>query len=181
MRRASASDSTPSEAADAPLRLRLLARRAVGCALVVGLTAGASTAARAAGADDDAGRLDLNANVLVNESVGAGTAGDFAIRGRLFSQELTVRAHERAEARSERLSVAGALTFVPKDSTADGYQAVRGALFEEYTSTTRTDAREVRQESSIVSLLLLVIGVPGVLLGGVSLGRFWARRKRASA
>jgi hypothetical protein len=161
---------------------RLFIGGAVSCTLAVAVTVGAPTASFATGTtdDNDAGRLDLNANVLVNESVGSGAAGDFAIRGRLFLEDLSARAREQREASAERLDVAGTLTFEPS-AVADEYQAVRAALFDGYSSTVISETREAREESPVLALLALVVGVPLVLMGGVLLGRFWARRRRVSA
>lgn len=161
---------------------RLLIGGAVSCLLAAAVTIGAPAASLATGTadDNDAGRLDLNANVLVNETVGSGAAGDFAIRGRLFLEGLSARALEQREASAERLRVAGTLTFEPS-AAVDEYQGVRGALFDGYSSTVISETREARKESPILALLALVVGLPLVLLGGVLLGRFWARRRRVSA
>lgn len=164
------------------LRSRLSICGAVSCTLATALTVGAPTASFATGTtdDNDAGRLDLNANVLVNESVGSGAAGDFAIRGRLFLEDLTARALEQRDASTERLGVAGILTFEPS-AVVDEYQGVRSALFDGYSSTVISETREVREESPVLALLALVVGIPLVLLGGVVLGRCWARRRRVPA
>ncbi|MEY9853784.1 hypothetical protein ABH923_003462 [Leifsonia sp. EB41] len=153
----------------------------IACALAVGLTVGGAAASHAVGkTDDDAGQLELNADVLVNESVSAGSSGDFAVRGRLFSEELSARAHERREARAERLNVVGDLTFEPQAAVADEYQPVRAALFDGYSSEVLAQTREAREESPLLAVLLLTAGMPVVAMAGVSLGRLRARRKGAS-
>ncbi|WP_460631274.1 hypothetical protein [Leifsonia lichenia] len=124
--------------------------------------------------------MDLNTNVLINESVGTGTAGDFAIRGRLFSADLAARAREQREASAERLGVVDTLTFAPTGVDAGEYQAVRAALFDGYTTEVLSEAREARTESPALYALALVIGVPLALVAGLSLGRLRGRRKRAS-
>lgn len=165
------------------LRSRLPVRGVLACALAVALMVGAPAASLAAGDtdDNDDGRLDLNANVLVNESVGTGAAGDFAIRGRLFLEDLSARAREQKEASAERLGVVETLTFEPPEAVADEYQAVRAALFAGYSTEVVSQAREAREEFPVLSVLVSVAGVPLVLVAGVLLGRFWARRKRVSA
>ena len=179
MRRASASSPLPTETDDVRRQTRLRVR--IACVLALGLTVGGTAASHAVGkTDDDAGQLDLNADVLVNESVSAGSSGDFAIRGRLFSEELSARAHERSEAGAERLNVVGDLTFEPHAVVADEYQPVRAALFDGYSSEVLSQTREAREESPALAVLLLTAGVPIVVIAGASLGRLRARRKRAS-
>jgi hypothetical protein len=164
-------------------RSRLPAQGILACALAVALTVGAPTASLAAGDTDDngAGRLDLNGDVLVNESVGTGASGDYAIRGRLFLEDLSARAHKQRETAAERLGVVDTLNFERPEVVTDEYQAVRAALFDGYSSEVVSQAREAREGSPVLSTLVLVAGVPLVLIAGMSLGRFWARRKRASA
>lgn len=152
------------------------------CALSVALTVGAPAALATGSADDiDDGLLDLNTNVLVNESVGAGTSGDFAVRGRLFLEDLSARAREQQEARARSLGVVDTLTFEQPHVVAEEYQAVRNALFAGYSTDVLSEARDARVDSPVLYVLVLVVGVPLVFIGGVSSGRFWARRRRASA
>ena len=179
MRRASASRPFPSRTDDTRARSRLPVRGVLACALATALAVGAPVVALA-DTDDDAGRLDLNTSVLINESVGTGTGGVCALGGRLVSADLAARAREKREAGSERLGVVNALTFEPSEVVADEYHAVRSALFDAYSTDVRAETREVRSEPQSLYALLLAVGVPIVLIAGVSLGRFWARRKRAS-
>ncbi|WP_295124473.1 hypothetical protein [uncultured Leifsonia sp.] len=145
------------------------------------MTVGVAAASHAVGkTDDDAGQLELNADVLVNESVSAGTSGDFAIRGRLFSEELSARAQERREALVGRLDVLDRLTFEPTAVVADEYQPVRAALFEGYSSEMLSQTREAEEDSQVLAVLALTAGLPLVVIAGVSLGRLRAKRKGAS-
>lgn len=128
--------------------------------------------------DDGAGRLGLNVDVLVNESVGTGAAGDHAIRGRLFSNELTAVSRALKQAESERLSRVNALTFESSTTVAGEFETVRAELFHDYNAQVVV-SNQARSEASQVSyLLVVVLFIPAVLVGGVFLGRFWARRKR---
>ncbi|MFJ3426627.1 hypothetical protein [Leifsonia aquatica] len=151
--------------------------------LAVCLTLGVSMATPALGdpGDPGDGSLDLNADILVDESVGTGSVGDFAVRGRLFSVDLSARADEQREASAARLDVADSLTFEPPDAGAESYEAVRAGLFADYTSDMHSQTVESREESPVLHLLVLVAGVPLVVLIGVFLGRVWARRRRVSA
>lgn len=182
MRRASGSDRVPYQTDDMRPRSRFSARGIPACALAVALTVGAPAASPAtADTDDDEGRLSLNTNVLINESVGTGTPGDFAIRGRLFSEDLAARARAQREASANRLGVVDTLTFAPSEVDPGGYRAVRAALFDDYSTGILSEAREAHTECPFLSALVLVIGAPLVLLAGLGLGRLWARRRRASA
>ncbi|NRD09445.1 hypothetical protein [Rathayibacter agropyri] len=78
--------------------------------------------------DDGEGRLNLDTTVLVNESVGAGSTGDFAIRGDLFSADVSARAHKEQEAAAGRLTVANTLDFAHVETSVADYQQVRAAL-----------------------------------------------------
>ena len=131
--------------------------------------------------DDDQGRLDLNADVLINESVGAGTSGDFAIRGRLFMEDLSARADAQRTAAAARLRVVDGLDFAQPEASTDEYAAVREGLFEGYASEAHVASRESRAGSSTVSVLAVLVAVPVVLVVGAWLGSAWAKRKRASA
>ncbi|PPF22182.1 hypothetical protein C5C18_14945 [Rathayibacter tritici] len=129
--------------------------------------------------DDGEGRLDLDTNVLVDESVGTASSGEFRIRGDLFSADVSARAQQEQEAAAERLTVATTLDFGRVKTSVD-YQQVRAALFGDYSSR---DALKVTQEESEASPasygVVVAVAVPVVLVVGVLLGRFWARRKRA--
>jgi len=163
-------------------RSRFSAHGILVCTLAVALTVAAHPASPAtADTDDDAGRLELNTNVLINESVGTGTVGDFAIRSRLFSADLAARAHEQREAGAERLDVVGILTFAPSGIVVGEYQAARDALFDDYSTAVPSEVREARSEPPVLYAIALVAGAPLVLAAGLVLGRLWARRKRAAA
>jgi hypothetical protein len=157
-----------------------------GTAIVAALVFAPAVAAAATGAAGDtgesgAGSLRLNADVLVDEAVGSGTAGEFAVRGRLFSEEFLSRAEEQRAAAADRVGVVDALTFEPVATPVDPYGEARAALFEEYTATARSAAPESVEDSSVVPLLALVAGVPLVVLAGARVGRMRARRKRRPA
>lgn len=130
---------------------------------------------------DESGQLNLNATVLVNESIGVGSTGDFAIRGRLFSAKLDAKTQEQREAAVERLRAVETLDFAQRQTSVVDYQPMRSGLFEEYKPQ---NVLQGSQENAEVSPALFgiaaVVAVPLVLVGGVLLGRFWARRKRVS-
>ncbi|MDR6865514.1 hypothetical protein J2Y69_000096 [Microbacterium resistens] len=181
MRRASASDSSPISSDQA--RQSLLLRSLVVGALAIAMMAGAPAVSFAADGvdDDDAGQLTLDTAVLVDDSVRAGSAGDFAIRGALFSADLSTRAHERREMLAERLQVVGTLDFVGTSSGAVDYQPVRTALFDEYSSVVLKPGQQDSEASPTFSGAAAVVAVPLVLVAGVLLGRFWARRRRSTS
>ncbi|PPF09870.1 hypothetical protein C5C45_14320 [Rathayibacter rathayi] len=62
--------------------------------------------------DDGEGRLDLDTNVLVDESVGADSTGNFAIRRDLFPVNVSARAQEKQKATADRLTVANTLALL---------------------------------------------------------------------
>ncbi|AZZ55990.1 hypothetical protein [Rathayibacter iranicus] len=141
-----------------------------------------SAPAVAFAADDDGeGRLDLDTNVLVSESVGSGSTGGFAIRGDLFSADVSARAHKEQEAAADRLRVATTLDFTRVETSAVDYQQVRAALFGDYSSREALTATQAESEAAPVSYgAAAAVAVPVVLVAGVLLGRFWVRRKRAA-
>ncbi|MHC2187344.1 malonyl CoA-acyl carrier protein transacylase, partial [Rathayibacter agropyri] len=119
--------------------------------------------------------------VLVNESMGAGSTGDFAIRGDLFSADVSARAHKEQEAAAGRLTVANTLDFAHVETSVTDYQQVRAALFGDYSSREAPTATQEESEASPVLYgAAAAVVVPLVLVAGVLLGRFWARRKRAA-
>ncbi|PPF10261.1 hypothetical protein C5C31_07115 [Rathayibacter rathayi] len=129
--------------------------------------------------DDGEGRLDLDTHVLVNESVGTASSGDFKIRGDLFSADVSARAQEEQEAAAGRLTTATTLDFA-RVETSVNYQQVRAALFGDYSSRDALKATPEKSEASPVSYgAAAAVAVPVVLVAGVLLGRLWARRKRA--
>lgn len=130
---------------------------------------------------DDAGRLRLNTTVLVNDSVGAGSAGDFPIRISLFSDRLSGRIDEQRARSAERLTRVEGLTFAKLTSSGDPYRPVRAALFENYSSTVIASKQREGEKTSIWVGVIAVLAVPLVLAAGIGLGRFWARRRRAAS
>ncbi|MFB9748043.1 hypothetical protein [Leifsonia shinshuensis] len=178
MRRASASSRHPrDEHQAAQSRRGVLRGGATAGALIVGLTIAPAVMA-AADDPDDAGRLSLNTTVLVNDSVGAGSSGEFAIRSSLFSDRISAQAEERQKKSAERLSAVEALDFATAPSADDPYRSVRAALFESYSSDVIASSSEEHEESSVLVGVLAVVVVPVVLLAGVVTGRIWARRRR---
>lgn len=168
MRRASASD-------------RLIGAGLIACALAVGSTVGSPAAPAVADDSDDAGKLSLNTTVLVNESVGAGSSGEFPIRSSLFSDRLSTRADQQQARSTERLSVVESLNFAEARSSGQQYQSVRAALFEDYSSDVIASSPGDREESSALLGVMAVVVVPLVLVGGIVLGRLWARRRRPAS
>lgn len=168
MRRASASD-------------RILAAGVAVGALAIGLTIGAPTALAVTDDSDGAGKLSLNTTVLVNDSVGTGSSGEFAIRSSLFSDRLSARADQQRARSVERLNVVEHLDFAGPRPTGERYQSVRAALFEDYSSDVIASSSDQREESPVLFGVLAAVAVPLVLVGGFVLGRFWARRSRAAS
>jgi hypothetical protein len=182
MRRASASERYPRTRALPRLSLRARCQ-VIGAGVLVGMAVACVPVVSFADdrPDDGSGSLNLNSDVLVNESVGTGATGDFAIRGRLFSAQLSARAHELDVASAERADVAGSLDFRPAEAADVEYRALRVGLFDGYAVKV-LPARDASQETSPALYgLVLAAGVPVVLLGGILLGRTWSKRKRASA
>lgn len=159
---------------------RFLARVCATAALVFVVTAGvvgSSVAGESPEEDDTLGQLSLNTTVLVNESVGAGVVGDFAVRGELFTEPFSTQVQEQRQHQAERLAVVERLDFAPSDQTAATYQPVRAALFGDYSSTVLPSA-ESEPESTATLYGIAVVAVPLVLVAGVVLGKAWAKRKR---
>lgn len=182
MRRASASDQRTGKA-PGPRRSkrRVLGQGAAAGALAVVVAAGAPAVVAVADDSDETGTLRLNATVLVNDSVGAGSAGDFPIRGSLFSERLYVRIGEQREASAERLTGVRELDFAAPKPSGDQYQSVRAALFENYSSSGIASKQREGEESSALLGVVAVLAVPLMLIAGIGLGRFWARRRRATS
>lgn len=168
MRRASASD-------------RFIVRTSAAAALAVGLATCASSVSAEADDSDDAGKLSLNTTVLVNESAGTGSSGEFAIRSRLFSDRLAGRVEQQRERSAERLSVVDALTFVGTRTSGEQYESVKALLFENYTSDVIASSSDDRTETPVLQWVAAVVAVPLVLVAGIVLGRRWARRGRATS
>lgn len=145
------------------------------------MAAGAPAIAAEADDSDDAGKLRLNATVLVNDSVGAGTAADFPIRGRLFSERLYARIDEQREVSAERLTGVKELNFAKPEPSGDQYQLTRATLFQNYSSSVIASKQRDGEESSALLGIVAVLAVPLMLTAGIGLGRFWARRRRATS
>ena len=164
MRRASASD-------------RLIGAGLAAGALAVVLTVGSPAVSAVADDSDDAGRLSLNTTVLVNESVGAGSSGEFPIRSSLFSDRLSARAERQRSQSAERLGIVEHLDFARTRSSGEQFQSVRAALFEGYSSDVIAGSSVEHEQSPGPFAVIFVVAVPLVLVGGIVLGRFWARRR----
>lgn len=153
------------------------------CAVFVTLcTLGCAFATGAGdGNDDTGGVLNLNTNVLINDSEGTGSAGDFVIRGTLFSAEFSERMQEQRKAVSDLLARADTLDFAHNATSAFDYRPVRSALFEHYSSQEVPRSAQEHTGKSSVFFGVVVVVVPLVMVAGVLLGRFWARRKRVAS
>lgn len=164
-------------------RASVSSRGAAAGALVVVLAAGGPAAGAAADDSDDAGKLNLNTTVLVNESVGAGSSGEFAVRSSLFSDRLSRRAAEQREKAIERLTVVETLNFAARKPPGEEYHTVRAALFERYSSDVIASAQNEHAESSagLGMPVAVAVALPLVLLAGFVLGRFRVRRRRVSS
>jgi hypothetical protein len=168
MRRASASD-------------RLIGAGLAAGALAVVLTVGSPAVSAVADDSDDAGKLSLNTTVLVNESVGAGSSGEFPIRSSLFSDRLSARAELQRSRSAERLGIVERLDFAESRSSGEQYQSVRAVLFEGYSSDVIASTSDEREESAVPFSVIFLVAVPLVLVGGIVLGRLWARRSRVTS
>lgn len=131
--------------------------------------------------DEDAqGKLRLNTTVLVNDSVGAGVRGDFAIRGSLFSENLYAKIQEQRDTAVAQLRAARAINFTKNSSKPVDYTPVRAALFQEYSPhKTVATLQEKNERAAAFYLVATVLVIPLVLVAGVLLGKFWGKRKRA--
>ena len=134
------------------------------------------------GNGDDSGQLDLNSTVLVNDSASTGSAGDFAIRGSLFSADLSARVKQQRAELTKQLTTARDLDFAHRESSTLDYRPVRAGLFEHYSSQVLPRAAQERTGVAPAFYgVVVVVAVPLVLLVGVFLGRFWTRRKRVAS
>lgn len=145
------------------------------------MAAGAPAIVALADDSDDAGRLRLNTTVLVNDSVGAGSVGDFPIRSSLFSDRLSARVDEQRAHSAERLTGVTALTFAKARPSGDPYESVRAALFEDYSSSVIASKSREGEESSALVGVLAALAVPLMLAVGIGLGTIWAKRRRATS
>ncbi|NQX13882.1 hypothetical protein HQQ80_19820 [Microbacteriaceae bacterium VKM Ac-2855] len=148
------------------------------------MSVGAPVSAFAAEApgNDNAGRLNLTTDVLVTESVNAGSTGDFVVRGALFSEEFTARAQAQRAIETERVANVRSLDFSRAETSAVDYQPVRESLFDGYSPQDLVQtAQEVNDDSPTFYGVAALVAVPLTLVAGVALGRFWARRKRATS
>ncbi len=130
---------------------------------------------------DESGQMSLNTTVLVNESVGVGSAGDFAIRGRLFSSSLEAQTMKQREAAADRLRAIETLDFAQRETNTVDYAPIRSELFESYNPQEVLQSSEDDSEASPALFgIAAAVAVPLVVVGGVLLGKFWTRRKRVA-
>ena len=161
----------------------LLVQGMLTCVLsaIIAVGPAAVSFAEDAGEERDQGSLTLNSDVIVNESVGTATTGDFAVRGKLFSDALSSRADVLNEAVTQRLDITEKLSFAPAETAVDEYRDLRETLFDGYTPQVIPVATATAEEPRLLYALLLVIAAPLMLWAGVQAGKAWARRKRAAA
>lgn len=184
MRRASVSNAFLMKSPS--LRLRqwwLFFYVIVAACVVLASVAGSATAiSHAVEGDENDGSLELNSDVILNESVEVGAAGEFAIRGRLFLEDLTARSEALRAESEQRLRVDETLTFQRReDARIAEYQQLRSGLFETYTPDVAGSVQEEVTDFSMFYGVAIFAGIAVALGGGAFLGTMWAKRKRVSA
>lgn len=130
-------------------------------------------------ADSD-GSLQLNSDIITAQSKGEGGNSEFAIRAKLFSNELTKKTQEKAKNAASIPNYINDINFDQRHVNKlyqENYQSLKSDLFKNYNQT-HIGTTELEQSSEKKSLLLLLIlALPLMILTGL-VARSWTRRKR---
>lgn len=131
-------------------------------------------------ADSD-GSLKLNTDVLTKNQVQLGGAGDFLIRGELFSTDLSERSQNKKNLEMSRINQVKTLDFSIRNKDSSGKHDVRQQLFEHYLPQVIKSRQSDHIKQSSVLFWLTVFSVPCLCLVGIGGGRWRVRYKRKKA
>ena len=130
-------------------------------------------------ADSD-GSLQLNSNLITNQSGENSGASDFEIRAQLFSKDLEQKTEDKAKQEAEITKVIDTIDF-NQDSQNElykmSYRSVKMKLFKDYRQADIISNDLNSQSSTKGVIIILILTMPLLVLTGF-IARMFARRKR---
>ena len=130
-------------------------------------------------ADSD-GSLQLNSDMITNQSGGTSSVSDFAIRSQLFSKDLEAKVEEKSQKEANATKSIQNADFNQRQLNRlyqVNHQNVKTELFIHYGPTGFASDETYTQNATRGMLILLFLAVPLLVLTGFVAKRF-ARRKR---
>ncbi|MEY8443302.1 type VII secretion protein EssA [Lactococcus ileimucosae] len=129
---------------------------------------------------DSDGSLQLQSEMITNQSGGGASVSEFGIRSQLFSTPLYEKEKEKEKQEAETLKHVQAIDF-NKNSQNKLYktnvQNVRTELFKDYKQANVASTSLNTEAKTKGMLVLLIVAIPLMVLTGFVARRF-ARRKR---
>ena len=129
---------------------------------------------------DSDGSLQLQSEMITNQSGGGASVSEFGIRSQLFSTSLYEKEEEKEKQVAETLKHVQAIDF-NKNSQNKLYktnvQNVRTELFKDYKQANVASTSSGTEVKTKGILVLLILAIPLMVLTGFAARRF-ARRKR---
>ncbi|MBF0777452.1 type VII secretion protein EssA [Streptococcus cuniculi] len=127
---------------------------------------------------DENGNLQLNPDIITNDTVDAGATSDFAIRGQLFLDDFNKRIESLKQKEAGILDQTVKIDFnreMTLENTKPNYVT---KMFQNYQPKAVIESDETVTTPINWYVLGLFLGGVSVSLGGVAVGSWWSKRKR---
>lgn len=126
------------------------------------------------------GSLQLNSDMITNQSIGGATSSDFAIRSQLFSKRMMEKVQEKEQREAENIKIIQNVDFNQESQNKlfqANYQRIKTELFKNYDQTNIGTSELQTKMNNRGMLILMILALPLMILTAYSAKRF-TRRKR---
>lgn len=126
------------------------------------------------------GSLQLNSDMITNQSIGGATSSDFAIRSQLFSKKMLEKVQEKEQREAEKIKTIQNVDFNQESQNKlfqANYQRIKTELFKDYNQTNIGTSEAQTKMNNRGMLILMILALPLMILTAYSAKRF-TRRKR---
>ncbi len=126
------------------------------------------------------GSLQLNSDMITNQSIGGATSSDFIIRSQLFSKRMMEKVQEKEQRDAENTKIIQNVDFNQASQNKlfqVNYQGLKTELFKSYNQTTIGSGEAQSKTNNRGVLILMILALPLLILTAYIAKRF-TRRKR---
>ncbi|MDN3201196.1 type VII secretion protein EssA [Enterococcus faecalis] len=126
------------------------------------------------------GSLQLNSDMITNQSIGGTTSSDFAIRSQLFSKRMMEKVQEKEQREAENIKIIQNVDFNQENQNKlfqANYQRIKTELFKNYDQTNIGTSKLQTKMNNRGMLILMILALPLMILTTFIAKRF-TRRKR---
>lgn len=126
------------------------------------------------------GSLQLNSDMITNQSIGGATSSDFVIRSQLFSKRMMEKVQEKEQREAENIKIIQNVDFNQESQNKlfqANYQSLKTELFKDYNQKNIGTSELQTKMNNRGMLILMILALPLMILTAYSAKRF-TRRKR---